>query len=53
MNLTYAQSDAQAFANMIKEKGEKLFNKIHAYTIYDRDATKGKNPFNYDEISKQ
>lgn len=52
MNLTYAQSDAQAFANIIKSKGVNLFNKIHTYTIYDRDATKARILSTIDEVSK-
>jgi WD40 repeat protein len=52
LNLTYAQPDAKAFAELLKTRGEKLFNKIHLYTIYDLDATKAKVLGTIDEVSR-
>lgn len=53
MTLTYARPDAQAFADAINSKAAKLFNKIHVYTLLDRDATKSKILATLDEMSKQ
>ena len=53
MTLTYARPDAQAVAETINRKASKLFNKIHVYTLLDRDATRAKILSTLDEISKQ
>jgi WD40 repeat protein len=53
MTLTYARPDAQAFADVINSKAGKLFNKIHVYTLLDRDATKAKILATLDEMTKQ
>jgi uncharacterized caspase-like protein len=53
MTLTYARPDAQAFADAINSKAVKLFNKIHIYTLLDRDATKSKILATLDEMSRQ
>jgi len=52
LNLTYARPDAQAFASFMKTKGDKLFNKIHTFAIYDDNATKPKILSAIEEISK-
>jgi WD40 repeat protein len=52
MTLTYARPDAQAFADVINAKGGKLFNKIHVYTLLDKDATKAKILTTLDEMTK-
>jgi len=52
MNLSYARADAQAFSSFIDSKGEKLFNKIHSYTLFDKDATKARVLALLDEITK-
>lgn len=53
LDLTYAQPDAKAFSEMISMKGEKLFNKIISYRIYDREATKEKILSTIDNISRE
>ncbi|MGD0584055.1 MAG: caspase family protein [Bacteroidales bacterium] len=53
MTLTYARPDAKAFADVINAKAGKLFNKIHIYTLFDKDATKAKILATLDEMSKQ
>ncbi|MCX6255758.1 MAG: caspase family protein [Bacteroidia bacterium] len=52
LNLTYARMDAQAFSEEINSKGVKLFNKIHSYTLLDKDANKAKILATLDEICK-
>ncbi|MFN8211740.1 MAG: caspase family protein [Bacteroidales bacterium] len=52
MTLTYARPDAQAFADLMNSKTSKLFNKVHIYTLLDRDATKAKILSTLDEITK-
>lgn len=52
LNLTYARPDAQSFADLINSKGGKLFNKIHTYTLFDKDATKEKILTTLDELGK-
>jgi WD40 repeat protein len=52
MNLSYARADAQAFSSFLDTKGEKLFNKIHSYTLFDKDATKSRLIALLDEIGK-
>jgi WD40 repeat protein len=52
LNLTYARMDAQSFSDEINSKGVKLFNKIHSYTLFDKDATKEKILSTLDEITK-
>jgi WD40 repeat protein len=52
LTLTYARPDAQAFASFLSSKGDKLFNKIFSYTLYDESATKAKILSAIDEISK-
>ena len=52
MTLTYARPDAQAFADAINAKGGKLFNKIHVYTLLDKDATKARILSTLDEMTK-
>jgi WD40 repeat protein len=52
MNLTYARSDAQSFSSFMNSKWDKLFNKIHSYTLFDKDATKTKILADIDEIGK-
>lgn len=39
-NLNYAQSDAQAFMDKVKEKGKTIFKRVNSIGIYDQDATK-------------
>jgi WD40 repeat protein len=51
LTLTYAKGDAQTFAAEITANGEALFSNIHTYTLYDRDATKGKILATLDEIA--
>jgi WD40 repeat protein len=51
LNLTYARPDAQAFSAFLNTNGIKLFNKIHSYTLYDKNATKAKILSAIDEIS--
>jgi hypothetical protein len=53
MTLTYARPDAQAFADVINSKAVRLFNKIHVYTLLDKDATKARILATLDEICKQ
>lgn len=52
MNLTYARTDAQSFNDLIIAKSSKLFNKVHTYPLYDKDATKAKIMATLDEIGK-
>jgi len=52
LNLTYARPDAQAFSSFLNLKGEKLFSRIHSYSLVDRDASKTKILSTIDEISK-
>jgi uncharacterized caspase-like protein len=52
LNLTYARLDAQSFADLIVAKSGKLFNKVHSYTLYDKDASKAKILLTLDEITK-
>ncbi|NMC40510.1 MAG: hypothetical protein GYA43_04960, partial [Bacteroidales bacterium] len=52
MNLTYARSDAEAVMKILVDGGSKLFNKIHSYTLFDRDATKAKILAVLGEISR-
>jgi FOG: WD40 repeat len=52
MNLTYARADAQAFSSFMGAKWDKLFNKMHSYTLFDKDATKEKIMADIDEIGK-
>jgi WD40 repeat protein len=52
LNLTYARMDAEAFSEEINSKGVKLFNKIHSYTLLDKDANKTKILATLDEIAK-
>jgi WD40 repeat protein len=52
LNLTYARPDAQAFSALVNLHGEKLFNKIHSYTLFDKEATKTRILSTIDEISK-
>jgi uncharacterized caspase-like protein len=52
MNLTYAKADAQSFSSFMGLKWDKLFNKMHSYTLFDKDATKEKIMANIDEIGK-
>ncbi len=52
LTLAYARPDAQAFASFMNAKGEKLFNRIHSYTLFDENATKVKILSAIDEISK-
>jgi hypothetical protein len=52
LTLTYARPDAQAFASFMNSKGEKLFNKIYSYTLFDDNATRPKILSAIDEISK-
>jgi WD40 repeat protein len=52
LNLTYARPDAQSFTSFLSDKGEKLFNKINSYSLFDKDATKAKIISAIDEISK-
>lgn len=39
-NLNYAAPDAKAFMKKISERSEKIFNKIHTYSLYDDQAVK-------------
>jgi hypothetical protein len=52
MTLTYARPDAQAFADALNAKAGKLFNKIHVYTLLDKDATKAKILSALDDMTK-
>jgi WD40 repeat protein len=52
LTLAYARPDAQAFASFLNAKGEKLFNRIHTYTLFDENATKAKILAAIDEISR-
>ena len=52
MNLTYARADAQAFSSFMGLKWDKLFNKMHSYTLFDKDATKEKIMADIDEIGR-
>jgi WD40 repeat protein len=52
LNLNYARLDAEAFSSFMKTKGEKLFNKIYSYNLYDKDATKAGILSSIDAISK-
>lgn len=52
LNLTYARIDAQAFSDQINQGGVKLFNKIHTYNIFDKEATKAKVLSTLDDITK-
>jgi WD40 repeat protein len=52
LNLTYARSDAQAFSSFMNSGGEKLFNKIHSYNLFDTEATKSRILGAITEMSK-
>jgi uncharacterized caspase-like protein len=52
LNLTFARPDAEAFSSFLALKGEKIFNKIHSYNLFDKDATKAGIISTLDEISK-
>ena len=52
LDLTYAKPDAQAFSDFISAGGQKLFNKIHTYRLFDKDATKSNILSTLDEISR-
>jgi len=51
LSLSYARPDARAFADLINGKADKLFNKIHSYTLFDGNATKDQILSTIDEIS--
>jgi WD40 repeat protein len=53
LNLNYARPDAQAFADIMKKKGSKLFNDILIYKLYDKEATRIKVLAALDEISSK
>lgn len=42
LDLTYARSDAEDFASFMSSKAEKLFTRVHSFTLFDKDATKAK-----------
>jgi WD40 repeat protein len=51
LNLNYARPDARAFSELVISRGGKLFNKIHSYTLYDKDASKARVLSTLDEIT--
>jgi WD40 repeat protein len=53
LNLNYARPDAQAFADIMKKKGSKLFNNILIYKLFDKEATRVKVLSTLDEISSK
>ncbi len=52
LTLTYARPDAQAFASFLGTKGEKLFKRIHSFTLFDENATRSRILAAIDEISR-
>lgn len=53
LNLSFARDDAEVFAREIATRGTDLFNAIHTYTLFDRDATREKLLATLDEIGKK